>query len=493
MKMNKQIFFLVGLIGALAFTGCRKDFEEINTNPNEPTAVSPGFLLTSAQKTTMDVVYDSFWGSRRGMQTAQFWSSNQYSNESRYAYRDATANSAWATFYAGPLQDLQTIIDLNSGDNAADYAGYGDNANQIAVAKILQAWIYQHLTDAFGAIPMSEALQGVTNTTPMYDSQANVYAGLITMLDEALNGMNVGGAGPQGDQIYGGDMAQWQKFANSLKLRVAMRMADANSGAAQAAAEAALGSGAIIAGNEDNALFGYLTGAPNNNPINEDYKTRNDFAASNTMVDFLAGLNDPRLGVYYSPAVASGEYVGEVYGLDEANAALTPNDAVSQRGSAILAADLAGIYFDAAQTHFLAAEAAERGWTSILSAEEHYNAAITLSMNYWGITDQAAIDEYLAQPSVAYSTAEGAWNEKIGRQKWAALYMQGYEAWAEYRRLDFGVLLPCADGVLEGDGSVPNRMRYPLDEQTLNGDNWAAATNGGTDDVLTTKMWWDVN
>lgn len=141
----------------------------------------------------------------------------------------------------------------------------------------------------------------------------------------------------------------------------------------------------------------------------------------------------------------------------------------------------------------MAAEAAERGWTSILSAEEHYNAAITLSMNYWGITDQAAIDEYLAQPSVAYSTAEGAWNEKIGRQKWAALYMQGYEAWAEYRRLDFGVLLPCADGVLEGDGSVPNRMRYPLDEQTLNGDNWAAATNGGTDDVLTTRMWWDVN
>ena len=493
MKMNKQIFFLVGLIGALAFTGCRKDFEEINTNPNEPTAVSPGFLLTNAQKSTMDRVYDSFWGSRRAMQTAQYWSSNQYSNESRYAYRDATANSAWASFYAGPLQDLQTIIDLNSGDNAADYAGYGDNANQIAVAKILQAWIYQHLTDAFGAIPMSEALQGVSNTTPTYDSQADVYAALVTMLDEALNGMNVSGAGPQGDQIYGGNMAQWQKLGNSLKLRVAMRMADVNPGAAQAAAEAALSSGAIIAGNEDNALFSYLTGAPNNNPINEDYKTRNDFAASNTMVDYLAGLNDPRLGVYYAPAVSSGEYVGEVYGLDEANAALTPNDDVSQRGAAILAADLAGIYFDAAQTHFLAAEAAERGWSSILSAEEHYNAAISLSMNYWGISDEAAIADYIAQASVAYATAEGDWKTKIGRQKWVALYMQGYEGWAEYRRLDFGVLNACADGVLDGDGSVPVRMKYPLDEQTLNGDSWAAATSGGAGDLLTTKMWWDVN
>ena len=490
MKMNKQIFFLVGLIGALAFTGCQKDFEEINTNPNEPTAVSPGFLLTNAQKAIMDQVYDSFWGSRRAMQTAQYWSSNQYSNESRYQYRETTANSAWAAMYAGPLQDLQTIIDLNSGDAAADYAGYGDNGNQIAVAKILQAWTFQHLTDAFGDIPMSAALKGGDDTAPSYDSQADVYAGLLTLLNEAMASMT-NGSGPQGDQVYGGNMDQWMKFANSLKLRVAMRMADVNGAAAQAAAEAALGSGTIIAGNEDNALFNYLAGAPNNNPINEDAKTRNDFAASNTMVDMLASLGDPRVGVYYAPAVSSGEYAGEVYGLDEANAALTPDDDVSQRGAAILAGDLAGIFFDAAQTHFLAAEAAERGWTSILSAEEHYNAAISLSMNYWGIADEAAIADYLAQEAVAYGTAEGAWNEKIGRQKWIALYMQGYEGWAEYRRLDFGVLAACADGALQGDGSVPTRFMYPLDEQTLNNASWSAA-NGGSDE-LTDKMWWDVD
>ena len=275
------------------------------------------------------------------------------------------------------------------------------------------------------------------DTAPAYDSQADVYTGLLTLLDDAMASMT-SGSGPQGDQVYGGNMDQWMKFANSLKLRVAMRMADVNGSAAQSAAEAALGSGMIIAGNEDNALFNYLGGAPNNNPINEDAKTRNDFAASNTMVDLLGSLGDPRVGVYYAPAVSSGEYAGEVYGLDEANAALTPDDDVSQRGSAILAGDLAGIYFDAAQTHFLAAEAAERGWTSILSAEEHYNAAISLSMNYWGIADDAAIADYLAQEAVAYGTAEGAWNERIGRQKWIALYMQGYEGWAEYRRLDFG-------------------------------------------------------
>ena len=493
--MNKNIWILMGLIGAIAFSGCRKDFEEINTNPNEPTSVSTGFLLTAAQKRIMDEYYDSFWGSRRAMQLSQYWSSNQYSNESRYQFRTETTNGAWRDFYAGPLQDLQTIIDLND-ESPEDVVGYGANANQIAVASLLQAWIFQHLTDAFGAIPMSEALQkGESPNTPAYDSQEQVYGQLITMINDALASIDESGAGPQGDAIYGGDMMMWRKFGNSLKLRVGMRMADANPSGAQAAVESAIAGGVdgIIAGNDDNALFAYLSGAPNNNPINEDYKTRNDFAASNVMVDYLAGLNDPRLGVYYSPRDEDGTFVGEVYGLSEENAALTPNTAVSQRGAAILAADMPGIFIDAASTHFILAESAERGWASILSAEEHYNAAITLSMNFWGITDDAAIADYLAQGDVAYGSAPGAWNEKIGAQKWIALYMQGYEAWAEYRRLDFGILQACADGALQGDGSVPTRFQYPLDEQTLNNESWAAgvAANGG--DELSTKLWWDVN
>ena len=105
------------------------------------------------------------------MQLAQHWSSNQYSNESRYQFRTEVTNSAWAGFYSGPLQDLQQIIALNT-DNPEDMAGYGSNGNQVAVAKLLQAWSFQMLTDAWGPIPMTQALQGVDNTTPAYDSQA---------------------------------------------------------------------------------------------------------------------------------------------------------------------------------------------------------------------------------------------------------------------------------------------------------------------------------
>lgn len=489
--MNKNIFFLAGLAIAIAFTGCTKDFEDINTNPNEPAAVSPGFLLTNAQKSIMDIMYNSFWGSRRGMQLAQHWSSNQYSNESRYQFRTEVTNGNWSSLYAGPLQDLQQIIALNT-DNPEDMAGFGSNGNQIAVAQLMQAWTYQMMTDAWGPIPMTQALQGVDNTTPAYDSQEAVYNGILGLIDGAMASMD-NGPGPQGDQVYGGDMGMWEKFANTLKLRVAMRMSDVAPAAAKSAGEAALGGG-IIAANEDNAQFPYIDAAPNNNPVNEDYKTRNDFAASNTMVDWLTAMNDPRLGVYFNPAVATGTYVGEVYGLDEANAALTPNDAVSQRGDAVLAGGFPGIFFDAAQTHFLVAEAAERGWNGATDAEAHYNKAITLSMQWWGLTDGDAINAYLGQADVAYTSAPGDWKQKIGSQKWAALYMQGHEAWAEVRRLDAPTLNACADGHLAGDGSVPSRFEYPLDEQTLNATGYASGVSAlGGADALETHLWWDVN
>jgi hypothetical protein len=491
--MNKNIFLLAGLAIAIAFTGCTKGFEDLNTNPNEPSSVSPGFLLTASQKRIMDEMNDSFWGSRRGMQLPQYWASNQYSNESRYAFRTEVTNASWRDFYAGPLQDLQTIVDLNT-DSPDDVSGFGSNGNQIAVAKLLQAWTYQMMTDAWGPIPMTEALQGGENKTPAYDDQATVYAGILTLIDDAMNAMD-DGAGPQGDQVYGGNMMMWEKFANTLKLRVAMRMSDVAPDQAKGVGEAALSGGMIIAANEENAQFPYINAAPNNHPVNEDYKTRNDFAASNTMVDWLTAMNDPRLGVYFNPAANTGTFIGEVYGLSEDSAAVTDFDDVSQRGDAILAGDFPGIFFDAAQTHFLCAEAAERGWAGTpLDAEGHYNAAVTLSMQWWGLTDTDAINAYLGQADVAYATAPGDWKQKIGSQKWAALYMQGHEAWAEYRRLDAPTLNPCAEGALDGNGDVPSRFYYPLDEQTLNNDSWAAgvALLGGPDGQ-DTKLWWDVN
>ena len=194
----------------------------------------------------------------------------------------------------------------------------------------------------------------------------------------------------------------------------------------------------------------------------------------------------------------SGNFVGEVYGLTEADAALTPNDDISQRGSAVLANDAPGIYLDYAQVEFMLAEAAARGWSVSGSAESHYNAGITASMEYWndGSYDATDIGNYISSAEVDYNTLIGngeTWKQVIGRQKWIALYNQGIQGWAEWRRLDFGILQMPAGGVLDGNG-IPNRLKYPLDEQTLNANSSSAGVSklGGADNQ-DTKLWWDVN
>lgn len=487
---------VLGLCMVACFSSCDKQFEKLNTDPNEPSGTSTAFLLTNAQKSMMDYTWDEWFNGRRGNQLAQYWASNQYSNESRYQLRTAITNNYWAYFYSRSLQDLQEIIRLNE-TAPGDYAGFGSNANQIAVAKVLKAWVYQNMTDCWGPIPFNEALQGAEFPFPKYDSQKDVYTGLLTMLDQAINAFDVSDATLKGDVVYNGDISKWKKFANSLKMRVALRMADVEPTLASTAISEAITSG-VFTSNADNALFPYIAGAPNNNPISEDYKTRNDFAASSTMVDELNRLSDPRVGFYYAPTVNGGTYVGEVYGLSEANAALTPNDDVSQRNAQVLAETAPGIYLDYAQVEFMLAEAAERGISGTSSAAQHYTNGITASMQYWDANSTLSasdIANYIAQPTVDYTTLKGTetWKQIIGRQKWIALYMQGIQGWAEYRRLDFGILIMPTDGTLDGNG-IPTRMKYPLDEQTLNGTQYSAGLTllGGVDGQ-DTKLWWDVN
>lgn len=481
----------------LVFSACQKRFDVVNTDPNNSTETATSFLLTNAQKTMMDLTWDEWFNGRRGNQLAQYWASNQYSAESRYALRVNITNTYWANFYSRALQDLEEIIRLNQ-NAPEDYIGFGKTENQIAIAKTLQAWLYQNMTDSWGPIPFSEALGGAEFPFPSYDSQEEVYAGLMTMLNDAIAQFDDTDNSVKGDMIYNGDIAKWKKLANSLKMRVAIRMADVKSAEAATAISEAITSG-VMTSNADNALFPYMNGAPNNNPLAEDFKTRNDFAASNTMVDELTRLGDPRIGFYYEPAVNSGTFVGEVYGLTEADAALTPDADISQRNSQVLAETAPGIFMDYAQVEFMLAEAAERGISGAGSAAAHYEAGITASMEYWdnaGTLSATDIANYIAQPEVDYATLIGngeTWREVIGRQKWIALYMQGVQGWAEYRRLDFGILQAPAGGTLMGTG-IPNRMIYPTDEQTLNGEQYQAGVallNGP--DSYDTKLWWDVN
>ncbi|MEM9675919.1 MAG: SusD/RagB family nutrient-binding outer membrane lipoprotein [Bacteroidota bacterium] len=508
--MRKYMKYAAAFLMAGAVSACTDNFDEINTDPNQPPVVPTSALLTSAQKQLMDHTWDATMNGQQGMQLAQFWASNQYSDESRYAFRSATINNYWLYFYAGRgaldgstpngggMQDLNEIIRLNTEFPDENAGSFGTNANQIAVANTLKVWIMQVVTDIWGNAPYSQALNIDEYPNPAYDSQEDIYNTFLSQLTDASNSVELNGLGPAGDAIYSGDMMKWKKFINSLKLRVAMRMADAAPSVAQTAVAEAVEAG-VFESNDDNALFPYLMNAPNNNPLNENFKTRNDYAVSNILIDKLQDLSDPRLALYAAPTVNSvvagtPEYVGEVYGLDEVNAAATQNDDISQRPASILAADAPGIYMQYAEVTFLLAEAVERGFISG-SAADYYNMGVAASMNYWndGSLTQDDIDAYLAQPAVAYDAQIAAgtlWNEVIGQQKWLSLYMQGIEAWTEYRRLDFGVLQMPADGVLDGTG-IPLRIMYPLDEQSANKASYDAAVAAQGPDALDTRLWWD--
>ena len=231
----------------------------------------------------------------------------------------------------------------------------------------------------------------------------------------------------------------------------------------------------------DNAVFTYLKTTPNTNPIWVDLiqSNRQDFIAANTLIDKLKVLNDPRLSLYFKPNDA-GAYVG---GKPGSNNTFSDYAKVADK---VTAQDFPGLLLDYVEIEFYRAEAKERGFSVAGTAEQHYNNAITASILYWGGT-AAQADAYLALPAVAYSTASGNYKEKIGTQKWIALQNRGYEAWTEYRRLDFPVLVPPTTA----KSGFPNRFTYPTNEQTLNGSNYteAAAKMGG--DRVESKIFWD--
>jgi hypothetical protein len=527
MKKIKTIKnILVGcVLGSLLTLGaCTKDFRSLNTNPNAPSFVPSSYLLSSAEKGLADFSWDRWWNASDGMVLAQYYAENTYTTESQEFYRANITKQYWGGFYASGgtdpgspnvtvagMKSLQTIIDECNATPAL-YKPYGAVNNQKAVAFILEAWTFQLLTDVWGDIPFSQALKDVTLTQPKYDKQVDIYNGLFSKLDSATNLIDVTKTDLQGDLMYNGNMVQWQKFANSLRLRVAIRIADRNATLAGQQINIAMNAaGGLFASNSDNAIFTFSSGAPNYNPLYYDrfVSGRQDFCASNTIVDVMNNLQDGRIGYYFDSIAGAGTgntYVGRPFGQNPGDAGNTPVPAVSQpSGSAsggtstgipaypTLSPTAPAVFMDYAEVQFILAEAVARGFVGG-SAQSYYDAGIDASYTWW--TGAPAPSAYHTQATVNYATLiSGGQTYKvvIGKQKWLALYMQGMEGWIEWRRLDFGILNQPVDGYIPPANSLPVRMLYPFDESSLdpNGYNGAISDQGA--DLQSTKVWWDVN
>lgn len=466
----------------LAFTSCEVN-DNLNIDTKNPTTVPASGLFTNGTRNMFDLMNSTSVNNNVFRLYAQYFAQTTYPDESQY--NQVTRNiggSIWNTMYRDVLQDLKGAKELATKEATGDPVAEQNLAAKIAQISFIEIYAYSILVDTFGNVPYTEALD-TNNPSPKYDDAATIYTDLLTKLDDVISKINTGnGFESSQDPIYGGDMTKWKKAAISLKLRLAMRLADSNPALSKQKAEEAITAGPIVT-NVDNFGIKYLASAPNTNPlwVALVQSGRNDFIAANTLVDVMNPLNDPRLGSYFE--MMGGTYTGGTYG--SANSP-TGGSAISDL---MKAPDLQGNILTAAEVNFLIAEAAARTYTTPNTVEAYYNDAITQSILEWEGTASDA-STYLAQPSVAYSTATGDWKNKIGTQKWISMYNNGFEGWTSWRVFD-APTLNTPSGMTASD--IPTRFTYPVIEAQLNNANNADAGAAIGGNTKTTKLFWDKN
>lgn len=463
---------------AITTTSCDPgDFGNMNVSPNNPsTPNSAGFLsgaLRNFGTMTTEMV--------PALYTQQFGDIT-YIEDSRYK----TINFNFSNYYTGPLIAYQTIIDLNTNaDTKVTAAANGSNNNQIAVARIAKAYTYMWMTDRWGDIPYSQALKGKANFSPAYDTQQSIYTDLFNELKEAQAQFD-GGATVKGDIILGGNIARWKKFANTIRMIMALRLSKIDAAKGKTEFAAAMADG-VLASNADNVKYGYLSEANNEHPLYNNYITTNrkDFAVSNTFVNYLTKTKDPRIAAMADPNLEQ-KFVGVPYGV------FPPTwkaQDVSLAASAIRQQNSSANIVTYAQVLFSEAEAAKLGWISG-DAKALYESAIKASLEQWlgSAATATVVSTFLQQPDVAYNDAKAL--EQIATQKWVALFYQGNEAWSEWRRTGYPALTP-PPSPLNPSGQIPHRLAYPVTEQTLNKVNYDKAVAAQGPDTQDTRVWWD--
>lgn len=483
-KLNIKLA-TVALSLALAATGCSK-FLDVNENPNQPTEADVKLLLPTAAAATGNVLGNSFQ-INAGL-WAQYWTqspySSQYKTEERYLTQGPAMDRPWSIIYSGALQDYQQVI-----TNAGQFTQHA------AIATLLKAFTIQMITDAWGDIPYSQALKGGDSLSVGYDSQEVVYDSIIAIIDKGIAMVDLGNQFVPGseDLLFSGDMDQWTRFGNTLKLRAYLRIIKANETKAKAGIAALQGAEFL----EEDAQITYSSTGGNENPLFSEIlglgRTQN-LVASSTAVDTMNANNDPRLPVFYT--VVTNEFGGvdvdSVIGIPQGSYGTTPDIATSFANAAVggLGDDnnsaLAPVKFiSAAESYFLQAEAVARG---ILTgdAADLFEKGIAASFESYNLT--AALQDYLDNAPAAQFPVAGTEAQKVEAiitQKYFAMNgNQSFEAWTEWRRTGYPRNLKLSEVGALGD-KFPLRFPYPNSELTTNGKFPGPQP-------LTAPVWWDV-
>ncbi|MDB5278322.1 MAG: hypothetical protein JWR61_3277 [Ferruginibacter sp.] len=522
-RIYTPFFCCVVLLGA-----CTKKFDQINTDRNTVATVGSAelpFLFSKAEASAVPNIWN--------YQVAQNLFADQYAQyfactatyfpSDRLNIRMDWVGAAFNPIYTDMVPQLQAIALASPGSAEA------------AIGDVVWVLGFHRVTDYWGPIPYFQA--GKPGNSVPYDAQDKIYDDFFKKLDAAVTVLKThAGENHYGsyDLIYGGDVNKWIKFANTLRLRLAMRISSVDPARAKSEAEAAVASGVFTDSPSDDALIQKSLKGDDNNGLSimSDW---NEFRMSASMESVLNGYKDPRLPVYFLPDGASkanpngnGKYDGLRNGLTATQLTESQNSYANNAkpGKRWSSPDFGGNdnfketpqnIMSVAEAYFLRAEGALMGWNMNGNAKELYEAGITNSMKQWGITDNAAIsayisstnvpiapNDYLNSPAVSdapvkFAADQATQKKQIAIQKWLAIYPDGNEAWADYRRSRTFILYPVANSE-NPDLPDPNtqwirRIPFLLSEKQNNKTAVEAAASllGPGGDKLTTPLWWDKN
>lgn len=479
---NLKIFFTSVVIVLLA--SCDRDFEAINTNPNAANQVEPGLLLRQ-------IIYDygeemSYEGFVAGNLLGQYFTAIDFNLFDRHSLTEPQfGGNPWPVLYTN-LRDNEILLNqARSKPIQAVYEG---------PALIMKAYLAAALTDLYGDVPYTEALKGLEGqVTPAYDSQEAIYTqagGILDNLDKGITAIQnySGTQNLEGDILFNGNLQDWITFANSLKIKSLLRI----SGKVEVAAalQAIYDGDDFMETNSQNATFDFTDGQPNNFRMatlrDGDF---NLFILSETMEEILKGLNDPRLEVFFRPVgndPTGTQFTGLLNGPDASQTSISVAD-YSLTGTIFRehTGDLDANFMTAWETHFLLAEAAERGLITA-NAQALYETGVLLAFEYW---QTALPTDYLVSGPAAYGMDGTDKIRQIITQKWITNIINGYEGWIEYRRTGFPELKTISASL--NNDLIPVRMPYPTDEAALNPVHFQEAT-AGHGNSINARVWWDM-
>ena len=527
------------ILGGLALLGtttsCQKDFEEINTNPNRPQQALPTALFNGSTKLFLKNTRNYTTSGMMFRSWMQYTAQDTYTKESRFLYRDYAGDYLWRYPYqvAGGYKD---IIDLNTDPKTKELmTTYGKNENQIAAARIMMAYTFALLVETFGDVPYYsygspnperfQALQLREFISPVYATQKEIYTDLLKELKEAAAQIvSDSYVFKEGDYIFE-TPDKMRRFANSLRLRLAIRLKDVSDTELRTLAQQSIdelkAGTAVMQSEADTVELQFDSDDTNPAPIYKEYFVSNrvDYSPSNSFVQLLKGQRgnfgvDPRLQKYFAPKGLTkyqardgrytesdnlNDYIGMPYGLDESMAdfQFKSGVAVSFFSSRILQPNYAEVFMEYSEVCFLLSEA--NGWDNTW-----YKKGVEASMKKWGVAD-TKITNFL-------NTIPAANQENVLTQKYIALYMNPNEAWAEYRRTGYphtlikvneetDLNIPTEAGqtkykfesLVADLTDIPERLLYPVAYKVINEANYQKALESMqmTTDILTKRLIFD--